>query len=69
MGPLLARLSPLANLTRMAFLEPLVKGQSHSPLAILTRMAFPELLLKGHITPQLDILGLWQASLARRVAA
>ena len=47
MGPPLARLSPLANLTRMAFPEPLVKGQSHSPLAILTRMALPDPLLEG----------------------
>ena len=41
---------------------------THSPLAILTRMAFPGLLLKGHIAPQLAILGLWQASLAKRAA-
>ena len=48
MGPRLARLNPLANLARMAFPEPPMKGQSPSPLAILTRMALPEPLLKGH---------------------
>ena len=48
-------------------MEPLLKVQT-APLAILTRMAFPELLLKGHIAPQLPVLGLLQASLARRVA-
>ena len=48
-------------------MEPRLKVHT-APLAILTRTAFPELLLKGHIAPQLAILGLWQASLARRVA-